>query len=82
MAAEGIKVGEQLRTYKGLPVKKNTFVESWYNKREDMEMSAVITNGMLFSGFVWGLAVPYFAYEAVCLCCKSTAYGKGQVDTA
>jgi hypothetical protein len=54
-----------VRTYKDLPVHKNHFVEAWYNAREDMEMSAVITGPMLVSGFFWGLLVPYGVYEAI-----------------
>jgi hypothetical protein len=58
--------GERNRTYKGLPVKKNTFVgETWYNKRRDMEMTAVITNGMLFRSVQTGACHLHFAYEAI-----------------
>lgn len=56
---------QQQRTYKNLPVKKNPFVEEWYNAREDMEMTAQITPGMLAKGFFWGMLVPYAAYELI-----------------
>lgn len=56
---------QQQRTYKNLPVKKNPFVEEWYNAREDMEMVAEITPGMLAKGFFWGILVPYGAYELI-----------------
>lgn len=56
---------QQQRSYKNLPVKKNPFVEEWYNAREDMEMTAEITPAMLAKGFFWGLVVPYAAYELI-----------------
>lgn len=55
----------QARTYKDLPFKTNPHVESWYNAREDMEMTAKITGPMLASGFFWGLVLPYVVYEAI-----------------
>jgi hypothetical protein len=56
---------QQQRTYKDLPVKKNPHVEEWYNGREDLEMSAEITPGMIAQGVFWGLAVPYMVWELI-----------------
>jgi hypothetical protein len=56
---------QQQRTYKDLPVKKNPHVEEWYNGREDLEMSAEITPGMVAQGVFWGLVVPYMVWELV-----------------
>jgi hypothetical protein len=56
---------QQTRTYKDLPVKKNPHVEEWYNAREDMEMTAEITPGMVAQGAFWGLVVPFFTYELI-----------------
>jgi hypothetical protein len=57
--------GGQIRTYKDLPTKTNPHVESWYNAREDMEMTATITAPMLASGFFWGCVLPYVLYELI-----------------
>ena len=57
--------GQQIRNYKGLPVKPNPYVEAWYNAREDMEMSATITGSMLAQGFFWGILVPAGVYELI-----------------
>lgn len=56
---------QQTRTYKDLPVKKNPHVEEWYNGREDLEMSARITPGMVAQGAFWGMVVPFFTYELI-----------------
>lgn len=56
---------QQQRTYKDLPVKKNPHVEEWYNGREDLEMTAEITPGMIAKGVFWGIAVPYVVWELI-----------------
>lgn len=56
---------QQQRTYRDLPVKKNPHVEEWYNGREDLEMSAEITPGMIAQGVFWGFAVPYAVWELI-----------------
>jgi hypothetical protein len=68
----------QSRNYKDLPVRKNKFVEQWYNQREDMEMTAQITPSMLAAGFLWGVLVPYITYEAIVMEFRLTPREKGQ----
>jgi hypothetical protein len=68
----------QSRTFKDLPKRKNKFVEAWYDQREDMEMTAKITPSMLAFGFMWGVLIPYIAYEAIVMELRSTPRAKGQ----
>jgi hypothetical protein len=59
-------------------VRKNKYVEEWYDKREDLEMTAEITPSMLASGFLWGLLIPYLAYEVILMEFRYTPRANGQ----
>ena len=65
LAVTGVKSALHSRTYRHLPVKKNPYIEAWYNAREDMEYTSVITQGMLVTGFIWALAIPFVVYEGI-----------------
>jgi hypothetical protein len=49
----------------GMGVRKNVHIEDWVAKRENLEMYFKFTKGAWARFAVFGIAVPYAAYQAI-----------------